>query len=226
MKASLRGFVVLEIELLALNLDVSCTVSLLDTWFDFNESVEMSTPTLVIPASPEISALINPWKNRQESAAIISEFISSQLLFPTAKASALAIKSLSKTELAEIRSWLRKDRTLSSYRCQQKCFLCPATAFCCHRPPHHHRHHHQHCQSVFKLWGIEYQQCRMSAEKLPRLRLRQMDRRQCSGKRSKMSHSSNGAIIFQVWGRPLSSPQKYYLRDVCHYSMEVSPCHH
>ena len=162
MKASLRGFVVLEIELLALNLDVSCTVSLLDTWFDFNESVEMSTPTLVIPASPEISALINPWKNRQESAAIISEFISSQLLFPTAKASALAIKSLSKTEPAEIRSWLRKDRTLSSYRCQQKCFLCPAIAFCCHRPPHHHRHHHQHCQSVFKLWVIEYQQCLMS----------------------------------------------------------------
>ena len=72
----------------------------------------------------------------------------------------------------------------------------------------------------------EYQQCLMSAEKLPRLRLRQMDRRQCSGKRSKMSHSSNGAIISQVWGRPLSSPQKYYLRDVCHYSMEVSPCHH
>ena len=165
MKASLRGFVVLEIELLALNLDVSCTVSLLDTWFDFNESVELSTPTLVIPASPEISALRNPWKNRQESAAIISEFISSQLLFPTAKASALAIKSLSKTELAEIRSWLRKDRTLSSYRCQQKCFLCPATAFCCHRPPHHHRHHHQHCQSVFKIWvsAVSYVRWKIAA---------------------------------------------------------------
>ena len=43
----------------------------------------------------------------------------------------------------------------------------------------------------------------MSAEKLPRLKLRQMDRRQCSGKRSKMSHSSNGATISHKFWRGL-----------------------